>query len=79
MIDQGTPSTKSRSNSSAPAGEGRSLSELAVLVLHKHWLRLPTTALVTLPGGRVTFSTDELLHRSPLFPVPIQRTAIQYP
>ncbi len=46
--------------------EGRSLSELAVLVFHKHWLLLPTTALVTLPGGRVTFSTDELLHRSPL-------------
>ena len=80
MIDKGTPSTtNSRSNSSAPAGRREISVRTGVLVLHKHWLRLPTTALVTLPGGRVTFSTDELLHRSPLFPVPIQRTAIQYP
>jgi hypothetical protein len=59
--------------------EGRSLSELAVLVLHKDWLRLPTTALVTLPDGRLTFSTDELLASPATFPGPIQRTAIQYP
>src|SRR5260370_40952150 len=79
MIDPAHPPPSLGLTHQPRQGEAISLSELAVLVFHKHWLLLPTTALVTLPGGRVTFSTDELLHRSALFRVPIQRTAIQYP
>jgi|HubBroStandDraft_6_1064221.scaffolds.fasta_scaffold767107_2 hypothetical protein len=82
MIAMSTSSTKSRSNSLAPQGEGRSLSKLVqtggfaapqtLAPVADHEIGHP-------PRWEGDLSTDELLHRSALFPALVKRTAIQYP